>query len=87
MFFWRQPRKGACDILLARMLERMCDIQKDINKAQQIVDDTEQYWYNVPFFTGPGQALVTLGGVSMPYRSLSVIICHDFIEKNIPKNF
>lgn len=25
------------------------------------------------------------GGIGMPYPSLLVIICHDFIEKNVPK--
>lgn len=33
-----------------------------------------------------GFSLTSLGGIGMPYHSL-VIICHDFIQRNAPKNF
>lgn len=28
MFFWRQPGKGACDIMLEGLCERACDVRK-----------------------------------------------------------
>jgi hypothetical protein len=53
LFFWRQPGKGACNVLLEQMPESTHDIWKDINIiAQMTVDNAEWYWYTLPFFVG-----------------------------------
>jgi hypothetical protein len=86
MFCWKQPGKRSCDVLLECMLERTCDVQRG-------------YKYN-PTDSGRGcvalvhvtilcwlwSLLTMLYGIGWPYHSLLVIICHDFIERNTPKN-
>jgi hypothetical protein len=52
VFFWRQPGKRACDVLLERMLERTCDIREDRNIAQWTVRDAGWNWYALPLFAG-----------------------------------
>jgi hypothetical protein len=44
MFFWRQPGKRTCDILLEWMLKRTHDVWKRYKLTQQTVDDAGWYW-------------------------------------------
>jgi hypothetical protein len=66
---------------------------KDINIAQEAVDGARWYWYTLSFFAGHLWALLMLAFAddagwywyALPF--LLVIICCDFIERNVPKNF
>ena len=40
VFFWKLPRKGACDVLLMWMLERTCDVWKGYKNNPKTVDGT-----------------------------------------------
>ena len=45
-FFWKQPGKGACDVLLESMFG------KGINITQQTKNDAMWYWFTLPLFAG-----------------------------------
>lgn len=42
-FFWKQPGKRACDVLLDRTLDEQVMFGKDINITQKTADDAG--WY------------------------------------------
>ena len=88
MFFWKLTRKGACNVLLAHMLEMF---GRGIKVTQQTVDDGVwhcfalllfaclQWTLLTPVFTDDAVALVH-------FDSLLIIVCCDFIKRNTPMN-
>jgi hypothetical protein len=94
VFFWGQPGKTARDIFLEWMLERTRDVWKGYKHSPT---DSGRCWVALVHlailcwsslgFADAGLELMMLGAIGMPYHSLLVIICCDFIEGNILKNF
>lgn len=86
VFFWRQPRKRADDVLLQQMLERTSCL-KEYKYSPTESGRCCVVLVCLAIFCWHWFSLTTLGGIGTPYHSLLVIVCHDFIEKNTPKNF
>lgn len=87
--FLELPGKRTGDVLLERTVERMYDVWKGTS-IQQTVDGTVWYWFSLPLFVGfcwCWSSLTVLCGISSPCKSLLVIVCCDFMERNTPKNF
>ena len=88
-FFWKLPGKRACGVLLEWMLQRTLDVWKGL-KHHLKVD-------NIVALVCLGVLLV-FDGLCWCWSSLMmlwhwftlpsslIIICHDFIERNTPKN-